>query len=176
MNKVRDLNGYRVLYMPEHPRAMRNECWKGWIYEHIYLGEKIINRPLRENEVVHHLDGNRANNRIENLLVLEQPQHMKLHEWLGRGAPFNESGGMNGVNSVNSKVSRFCKVCQHTLQRKEKMYCSNKCRAFDNRKAERPSKQELKVLIENNSWLALGKMFGVSDNAVRKWAKSYDLL
>ena len=80
------------------------------------------------------------------------------------------------MNSVKSKADRFCKVCLHTLQQKETMYCSNKCRAFDNRRAERPSKEELKELIENNSWLALGRMYGVSDNAVRKWAKSYDLL
>ena len=176
MGKVRELNGYRVLYIPDHPRAMENENWKGWIYEHVYLGEQIVNRTLRDNEVVDHLDGNRSNNRIENLLVLERSQHTKLHEWLDRGAPYGENQGMNGVNSVNSKADRFCKVCLHTLQEKEKTYCSNKCRGLDNRKVDRPSKEELKVLIENNSWLALGRKFNVSDNAVRKWAKNYDLL
>ena len=48
--------------------------------------------------------------------------------------------------------------------------------AKSKRKAERPSKQELKKEIENNSWLALGRKYGVSDNAVRKWARAYGLL
>lgn len=176
MKKVRDLNGYRVLYIPEHPRAMTSENWKGWIYEHIHLGEKIIGRPLNEKEVVHHLDGNRSNNRIENLLVLERSQHKKLHEWLDRGAPFDESEGMNRVNSVESKVNRYCKVCSATLQAKQKEYCSTECAGYDRQKVDRPSKEELRILIEDNSWLALGRMFGVSDNAVRKWARSYGLL
>lgn len=174
--KIRDLNGYRVLYLPEHPRAMKSDNWNGWIYEHIYLGEKIIGRPLNEKEVVHHLDGNRSNNRIENLLVLESSQHTKLHGWLDRGAPYGENLGVDRVNSVKSKVNNFCKVCGTTLQSQQKEYCSVKCKALDTQKVKRPTKQELKELIEKNSWLALGKMFGVSDNAVRKWARSYGLL
>lgn len=35
----------------------------------------------------------------------------------------------------------------------------------------RPSKKELKRLLETNSMRAVGKMFGVSDNGVRKWLK-----
>lgn len=176
MERVRYLNGYRVLHIPDHPRAMTSENWKGWMYEHIYLGEKIIGRPLTGKEVVHHLDGNRSNNRIENLLVLERSQHKKLHEWLDRGAPFNESEGMNRVNSVDSKVNRFCKMCSVTLQAKQKEYCSTECAGHDRQKVERPSKEELRILIQNNSWSALGRIFGISDNAVRKWAKSYGLL
>lgn len=30
--------------------------------------------------------------------------------------------------------------------------------------------------IDAHSWVKLGRMFGVSDNAVRKWAKGYELL
>jgi hypothetical protein len=176
MKNARELNGYRVLYKPEHPTSMVSENWKGWIYEHIFLGEQIIGRPLRKNEVVHHLDGDRANNRIENLLVLEKSQHTKLHEWLDRGAPFTEKEGVDRVNSVESKANEFCKVCNSTLQRKQSMYCSVTCRAKDAQRTERPTKEQLERLLEDHSYLALGRMFSVSDNAVRKWAKKYDLL
>jgi 5-methylcytosine-specific restriction endonuclease McrA len=44
------------------------------------------------------------------------------------------------------------------------------------RKVVRPSKEELFNLIENETWVSLGKRFGVSDNAVRKWAKNYSLI
>lgn len=48
-------------------------------------------------------------------------------------------------------------------------------KAVSRRKVERPSREELKVLIRENSFLQLGKQFGVSDNAIRKWCKAYDL-
>ena len=43
------------------------------------------------------------------------------------------------------------------------------------RKCERPTKDELKTLIRENSFVFIGKMYGVSDNAVKKWCKLYDL-
>ena len=39
----------------------------------------------------------------------------------------------------------------------------------------RPSKEELKFLIKEKSMVKIGKMYGVSDNSVRKWCKKYDL-
>jgi len=41
---------------------------------------------------------------------------------------------------------------------------------------DRPSKEELRDMIENMSWCAIGRKYDVSDNAVRKWARSYNLL
>lgn len=43
------------------------------------------------------------------------------------------------------------------------------------RKIERPSREEFKDLIRNNSFVSIGKMFGVSDSAIRKWCDSYNL-
>jgi 5-methylcytosine-specific restriction endonuclease McrA len=45
-----------------------------------------------------------------------------------------------------------------------------------NRKVERPSKDELQTLLVENSFVEIGKIFFVSDNAVRKWAKRYCLI
>ena len=41
------------------------------------------------------------------------------------------------------------------------------------RRVERPQIDELKKLIKENGYKKTGKMFGVSDNAVRKWLESY---
>jgi very-short-patch-repair endonuclease len=41
------------------------------------------------------------------------------------------------------------------------------------RRVERPQIDELKKLIKENGYRKTGKMFGVSDNAVRKWLESY---
>ena len=42
------------------------------------------------------------------------------------------------------------------------------------RKVVRPSFEELKTLINENGYVGTGKIFGVSDNAIRKWLKSYE--
>ena len=34
---------------------------------------------------------------------------------------------------------------------------------------QKPSREELKNLVRNNSFVAVSKMFGVTDNAIRKW-------
>ena len=42
------------------------------------------------------------------------------------------------------------------------------------RRVERPTMDELKKLIKENGYRKTGKMFGVSDNAIRQWLISYD--
>lgn len=140
--------------------------------------ELELGRELSEDEVVHHLDGNRKNNRIENLIVLFRGMHARLHQWLDKGAPTTEKSGMNGKNSGKSKAiePRYC-VCGDTLQHKQKKYCSVECyKSNQTRKVEMPSSEELKELISNYSWSHIGRKYGVSDNSVRKWAKQYGLL
>ena len=44
------------------------------------------------------------------------------------------------------------------------------------RKVKRPSKDELSKLINSESWLSIGRKFGVSDNSVRKWARRYEII
>lgn len=77
-------------------------------------------------------------------------------------------------------VEKECVRCHEKFPTKNsstQIYCSPTCYQLDNRKVDRPNKNDLKILIDNKTpWRKLGHMFGVSDNAVRKWAKSYDLI
>jgi len=52
----------------------------GWRRLHTWLGEKIIGRPLRKGEVVHHKNGDPGDNRRENLQVMTQTEHIRLHK------------------------------------------------------------------------------------------------
>ena len=55
-------------------------------YEHRVVMEKYLGRKLHTSEVVHHIDGNKQNNNIENLTVTNNPEHSKLHsqKYLGK--------------------------------------------------------------------------------------------
>jgi hypothetical protein len=77
-------------------------------------------------------------------------------------------------------IEIVCPVCKKIFNTKnnEQMYCSSSCQSFSLRKCIRPSKEDLKKLVDDKSisWTKMGKMFSVSDNAVRKWAKQYGLI
>ena len=53
--------------------------WKHRL-EHVVIAEKVLGRRLGKNEVVHHIDGDRKNNRNDNLLLCSIGYHRQLHE------------------------------------------------------------------------------------------------
>lgn len=55
---------------------------------HRTIAEQKIGRPLRQGEIVHHIDGDKRNNSPENLEVLEnQREHLLIHRqsWKSKG-------------------------------------------------------------------------------------------
>jgi len=48
-------------------------------YEHQKVVERAIGRQLREDEHIHHKDGNRSNNSINNLQIVSPSQHAQIH-------------------------------------------------------------------------------------------------
>jgi len=72
-----------------------------------------------------------------------------------------------------------CENCHDIFQttRHDAKYCSPMCSHIANRKViDKPNSKELKDLIESLPMTKIGKMYGVSDNTVRKWAKIYNIL
>lgn len=60
----KDHHGYMVRYEPEHPNASRSTAR---VSQHVYVMSEHIGRALHKGETVHHKNGIRDDNRIENL-------------------------------------------------------------------------------------------------------------
>ena len=50
--------------------------------EHRALMEALLGRKLKRNEVVHHINGNKIDNRLENLQLMSAEEHIKLHNMM----------------------------------------------------------------------------------------------
>lgn len=73
-------DGYVWILRKNHPRADHH----GYVLEHRLVMEEHLGRYLRKEEVVHHINKNTSDNRIENLsLMANQSEHAK-HEYFER--------------------------------------------------------------------------------------------
>ena len=63
--------GYKTITVKGHPNQMDE---RGRIREHIYVVSNHLNRPLMKGESVHHKNGIRDDNRIENLELWSKSQ------------------------------------------------------------------------------------------------------
>lgn len=72
--KLRE-DGYVDIWMPDHPDASR----RGYIREHRLIMGQHLGRRLLDTEDVHHKNGDRADNRLENLETIDHAKHLREH-------------------------------------------------------------------------------------------------
>lgn len=125
--------GYILVKCTGHPRADR--C--GNVYEHIIVIEKAIGRFIEASEAIHHLDGNKANNSIGNLILFKT--HVMHHAYEHRLKIFAACGHYDW---------RKCCFC-HIYDKPEKLvkhcrgHCHVECRREYDRKRRPPGSRLL---------------------------------
>ncbi len=121
--------------------------------------------------ILDHINGAADNHRLENLRILCPNCAATLETHCGRKHPAEVR-------------PRECLHCGGGFQPKyaRHRYCSQECGVRskgsslprpDARKVERPSHSQLLEDLAITSFVAVGRKYGVSDNAVRKWLRYY---
>ena len=82
--------------------------------------------------------------------------------------------GKNGITYYRKK-DRYCIKCGRKISKLTKGELCLRCLKHNNSKAKNITKEEFKKLIRENSFLQIGKMFGVTDKTVRRWCDYYRL-
>jgi len=86
-------NPFRLKKMPNGAGHIRKIGYKmitvngKQVMEHRHFIEVSLGRKLNSNEDVHHINGDKRDNHIDNLLVLTKPEHTKLHILLKKNIP-----------------------------------------------------------------------------------------
>lgn len=67
--------GYKTIWNPSHPKSKHKR-----VKEHVLIIEENIKRNLKKEEIIHHINGIRDDNRIENLWMCNYKSHGKAHK------------------------------------------------------------------------------------------------
>ena len=156
----------------------------GWKVIDIWESEIYWNKPLVVNKI-----------RMARKLVTPSVLHadtagfdpQAIHQWQERSRNLwfkKDKVGRPRKSKLEIKlVERICKrkECGKTFLVRpylisKRKFCCPSCHSLNDRRVERPSKEALSAEIKEMSWLALGRKYKVSGNAVKKWAVSYGLL
>jgi len=109
-------NGRIMVHNPTHPRTCKNYKY---VFEHVLVAEKALNKLLPPKAKIHHIDGNSTNNNNDNLVVCQdQAYHMLLH--------VRQRLIKAGVNPSTPKV---CPKCKQTKTFAEFTRKEHTCRA-----------------------------------------------
>src|SRR4051794_4542296 len=126
----------------------------------------------RMSLILDHVNGDRRDHRLENLRIVCANCNATLDTHCGRSTRL-------------ARESRACLRCAKSFEPRyaTQRYCSRDCGTRwarsgrpipGKRRVERPPYEQLLAEIAATSFSAVGRSYGVSGNAIRKWVRSYE--
>ena len=142
---------------------------------------------------VHHINGDHYDNRIENLQLLCPNCHTQTDTYarnnIAKTNGFKITDRvdeiLNGSESsfkpkdiekikeriLPQKEKKYCQICGKEVLGDGEKYCSHECAEKASRRFEATSNQLIEDFKELKSFTAVGRKYGVSDNAIKKRCK-----
>jgi len=155
-NKVKYIssNNLRIRLIREGYKEHKCENCKLYIW-----ADKPI--PLE----LHHINGDRFDNNLKNIQILCPNCHALTHNYCGKNTKIHQ----NKLKLIELNKNLPPLIKQPRVQKQKEID-----RALKQRRVNRPTYEELINDLKNKSYLSLSRKYGVSDNAIRKWVKSYE--
>ena len=124
----------------------------------IWNGKKLVLQ-------LDHIDGDNKNNVLSNLRWLCPNCHSQTDTF----------GSKNGINIEENKPKKqnFCPICGKPISKQSK-HCRS-CDSFLKRSVERPEPEQLKQELIESNFTAVGRKYGVTGGAIKKWCQDYGL-
>lgn len=132
-------------------------------YKCAICGQEPIWNDLELKLQLDHIDGDNKNNELANLRWLCPNCHSQTDTFCGKG---NREGN-------KKERKNYCIYCGKEIGRNS-IKCAD-CANLQRRKTERPSKDQLIKELKEANFSIVGRKYGVSDNAVRKWCRQYSI-
>jgi hypothetical protein len=127
IEKIVRKGDYNYALVKNHPNATKT----GYVLEHRIIMENHLGRILNPNELVHHKNGNKLQNVIENLEIMMRGEHERFH------------GKQHGRKTAVLKCPGCGKIFEkfhnktHLVRNKQKVTCcSARCRGIFSRKLQ----------------------------------------
>lgn len=135
-------------------------------------GQGEIWRGQRMSMVLDHINGVSDDHRFENLRMLCPNCNATLATHCGRNMPRDRACAACDQKFVPaSSLQRYCSLdCWGKIAAKKYVGIPHP----ETRKVERPSHEQLLDDLSKMSMVKVGRKYGVSDNAVRKWLRWYE--